>query len=73
MRVLCKVNCNGMGYENFKVGEEREIQKDTAKLLIDYGYAEPVAVSEKPKKPEKPINPEETDEKPENEEKQLEP
>lgn len=40
MEIKCRVNCNGIGYENFKAGEIREISKETAEKLIDFGYAE---------------------------------
>jgi len=34
------VNCNGIGYENFKAGEIRAVSESTAKKLIEFGYAE---------------------------------
>lgn len=39
MKIKCVMNCNGVGYEDFNVGEERDIEKQTAKMLVDFGYA----------------------------------
>ena len=42
MKVICKVNCTGMGYENFNIDEVRDIKKDIAETLIDFGYADKI-------------------------------
>lgn len=43
MKVKCMVNCNGIGYENFKEGEFRDVSKETAEKLVGFGYAEQVS------------------------------
>lgn len=40
MKVKALINCTGIGYEDFKVDEVREIDNSVAKVLIDFGYAE---------------------------------
>ena len=40
MKIRCLQDCNGIGYEHFKKGQEREIQDDLANVLIQYAYAE---------------------------------
>lgn len=47
MKVKCVVNCDGVGYEKFIAGEERDIEKQTAKTLVEFGYA----IASKPKNP----------------------
>lgn len=49
MKIKCIVSCNGVGYEHFNIGEERDIEKQTAKTLVDFGYA--VAIEAKKPKP----------------------
>lgn len=48
MKIKCVMNCNGVGYENFNAGQERDVEKSTAKTLVDFGYAV-VADAKKPK------------------------
>lgn len=45
MKVRCLENCTGVGYEKFKVGEERELPEALAKKLINFGYVEAVKKS----------------------------
>ncbi|WMI80908.1 hypothetical protein [Anaerotignum sp. MB30-C6] len=40
MKIRCLVGCNGVGYEKFEVDEIRDIPKETAEKLVDFGYAE---------------------------------
>jgi len=40
VKVKCVQDCNGTGYEHFKKGQERELSENTAKKLIEFGYAE---------------------------------
>lgn len=54
MKVKAFVDCNGYGYEDFKAGEERNVRKEIAELLINFGYAE--SVEPKRKKPEEEPN-----------------
>lgn len=38
MKVKCVVACNGIGYEDFNVNEERNLSDNLAKVLIEFGY-----------------------------------
>lgn len=64
MKVKAIVNCNGFGYEHFNEGDERDLPKKIAKVLIGFKYAEPAetkaeepgveGAKETPKSPEEP-------------------
>ncbi len=41
MNLKCKIACTGKGYENFEVDEVRDINESLAKILVQFGYAEP--------------------------------
>ncbi|BDR80689.1 hypothetical protein N072000002_09450 [Clostridium tetani] len=40
MKVIALINCTGIGYEDFKKDEIRELPKELAEKLINFGYAE---------------------------------
>lgn len=42
MKIKALINCTGIGYEDFKKGEEREIEDKIAEVLINFAYAEKV-------------------------------
>lgn len=48
MKVRALENINGVGYENFMVHEERELENELAEKLIRYRYVEAVEVQETP-------------------------
>ena len=39
MKIKCIKNCTGIGYENFKKGDARNLKKELANKLIAFGYA----------------------------------
>jgi hypothetical protein len=47
MKITALINCNGIGYENFNEGETRDIKKEIAETLINFGYAEEVKKGKK--------------------------
>lgn len=47
MKIKSIVNCNGVGYENFNSGETRDIKKEIAETLIEFGYAEEIEKGKK--------------------------
>lgn len=42
MKIKCIQPCHGMGYENFKADEVRELPENIANTLIQFGYVEAV-------------------------------
>lgn len=50
MKVKCVIDCTGLGYKNFNVGEERELEKELAEKLISFGYVKELQDKPKTKK-----------------------
>jgi len=46
LKVKTKINCVGIGYD-LKVGEEAELKKELAELLVRFEYVEEVKTSKK--------------------------
>lgn len=46
MKVKAIINCVGIGYD-LKVGQEIELKKETADLLLKFDYVEEVKTSKK--------------------------
>jgi len=46
LKVKTKINCIGIGYD-LKIGEETELKKEIAELLIRFKYVEEVKASKK--------------------------
>ena len=42
IKVKALIDCTGDGYTNFNKDEERELPKDIAEILINFGYAEEI-------------------------------
>lgn len=47
MKVKCLVNCNGLGYEKFEPGEEREVSEEVGEKLERFGYVEKIEEKKK--------------------------
>lgn len=47
MKIKAKIDCTGVGYENFKAGETRNVKKEIAEKLLKFRYAEKVNTSQK--------------------------
>jgi hypothetical protein len=45
MKVKALLNCNGVGYENFKKDEIRNLPKKLAEVLVKYKYVEEIVES----------------------------
>jgi len=43
MKIKCIRNCTGIGYEDFKKGQTRNLKKGIANKLIAFGYASEVS------------------------------
>lgn len=59
MKIKCIIPCTGIGYENMKVGEEREVTKKLGKKLVDFGYVEDVTLAKPGRNTETPVESEE--------------
>jgi len=47
MKIKCIRNCTGIGYEDFKKGQTRNLKKDLANKLISFGYVAQVNENDK--------------------------